>query len=40
MAQDIKKASKVKGNNLKIPTETDIQEYINNKIKELNGQAK
>lgn len=41
MEQDIKKAAKVKGNHLKIPTNDDVQEYINNKIKEIrNGQAK
>ena len=35
MEQDIKKAKKTSGNELKIPTDSEIQEYINNKVKEL-----
>lgn len=41
MDQDIKKGIKTPGNKLKIPTEEEIEEYINNKRKELrNGTIK
>jgi hypothetical protein len=36
MERDVKKHMKTKQRYLDVPTEQDIQEYINNKLKELN----